>query len=93
MNTAKKAALVLAATGAIAGAATGTASATGGGADSGGGVNGGGASAKAVAVKSPGVISGNIIQVPIGIPINVVGNSLNVVGILNPAFGNVGANV
>ncbi|MEU3772418.1 chaplin [Streptomyces sp. NPDC032472] len=45
--------------------------------------------ATGAAVGSPGVISGNDIQVPISIPINICGNSLNVVGLLNPAFGNV----
>ncbi|AXI78949.1 chaplin [Peterkaempfera bronchialis] len=47
-----------------------------------------GADAKAAAIGSPGVISGNAVQVPIDIPINLCGNSINVVGILNPAFGN-----
>ncbi|MDX6311974.1 MAG: hypothetical protein QOF84_5143 [Streptomyces sp.] len=49
----------------------------------------GGASARAVAIGSPGVLSGNVIQVPISIPINVCGNTVNVVGLLNPAHGNV----
>ncbi|MEU4061443.1 chaplin [Streptomyces wedmorensis] len=47
------------------------------------------AGAEAAAVKSPGVISGNAIQVPINIPINLCGNTISVVGALNPAFGNV----
>ncbi|UGY90541.1 chaplin [Streptomyces gobiensis] len=47
-----------------------------------------GAHAKGVAAKSPGVISGNVIQVPIGIPINLCGNTINVIGLLNPATGN-----
>uniref|UniRef100_J2JUZ1 Chaplin domain-containing protein n=1 Tax=Streptomyces auratus AGR0001 TaxID=1160718 RepID=J2JUZ1_9ACTN len=33
-------------------------------------------------------MSGNAIQVPIHIPINVCGNTVNIVGLLNPAFGN-----
>nr|WP_202487562.1 chaplin [Streptomyces sp. SID8354] len=37
---------------------------------------------------SPGVISGNVIQVPISIPINLCGNTVDFIGILNPAFGN-----
>ncbi|MGW0705274.1 chaplin [Streptomyces sp. NPDC002643] len=45
--------------------------------------------AKGAAIGSPGVLSGNVIQVPIHIPINVCGNSINIVGLLNPAFGNV----
>ncbi|MEV0369173.1 chaplin [Streptomyces sp. NPDC050636] len=52
--------------------------------------HGGGAVAKGFAVGSPGFLSGNNIQVPINIPINVCGNSIDVfIGILNPAFGNV----
>jgi hypothetical protein len=47
-----------------------------------------GASAEAVAVGSPGVLSGNVIQVPIHIPINVCGNSIGVVALLNGAVGN-----
>ncbi|MER5862426.1 chaplin [Kitasatospora sp. NPDC002040] len=50
-------------------------------------VNTGGASASAVVVGSPGVLSGNNIQIPISIPINVCGNSVNVVGAGNPAGG------
>jgi hypothetical protein len=37
---------------------------------------------------SPGFISGNVIQIPVDIPVNVCGNTVNVIGILNPAFGN-----
>ncbi|WP_432068193.1 chaplin [Streptomyces sp. C10-9-1] len=46
------------------------------------------AGANGAAVGSPGVLSGNVIQVPIHIPVNACGNSINVVGLLNPAFGN-----
>ena len=44
--------------------------------------------AQGAAVGSPGVISGNVIQVPIHVPVNVCGNTINVIGLLNPAFGN-----
>lgn len=44
------------------------------------------------AVGSPGVLSGNLAQVPVHIPVNVCGNSVNVIGLLNPAFGNVCVN-
>ncbi|MEW2517303.1 chaplin [Actinacidiphila alni] len=37
---------------------------------------------------SPGVLSGNSVQVPIDIPVNVCGNTINVIGLLNPALGN-----
>lgn len=46
------------------------------------------AHAEGVAVGSPGFLSGNVIQVPIHIPINVCGNTINVIGLLNPAAGN-----
>ncbi|MFF3888435.1 chaplin [Streptomyces sp. NPDC001914] len=78
MNTAKKAALVFAAAGMAAGAAAGSAAA-----DSG---------AEGAAVNSPGVLSGNVLQVPVHIPVNVCGNTVNVVGLLNPAFGNTCVN-
>ncbi|WP_030721635.1 chaplin [Streptomyces sp. NRRL F-2580] len=44
--------------------------------------------AEGAAIGSPGVLSGNVVQVPIHIPINLCGNTVNVVGALNPAFGN-----
>ncbi|HEY1179638.1 MAG TPA: chaplin, partial [Phytomonospora sp.] len=46
------------------------------------------AGANGAAVDSPGVLSGNLIQVPVHVPVNVCGNSVNVIGALNPAFGN-----
>ncbi|MFD4510414.1 chaplin [Streptomyces sp. NPDC058457] len=48
--------------------------------------------ANAVAAHSPGVLSGNVIQVPIHVPINVCGNTINLIGLLNPAFGNTCVN-
>ncbi|MEU5213379.1 chaplin [Streptomyces sp. NPDC020742] len=48
----------------------------------------GGANAAGGAVNSPGVLSGNLIQVPVHIPVNVCGNTVNIIGLLNPAFGN-----
>ncbi|MFE9899539.1 chaplin [Streptomyces achromogenes] len=71
-------------TAALALAGTATAVASDGG--------GGGASAVGVATNSPGVLSGNVIQVPIGIQANVCGNTINIIGLLNPAFGNVCVN-
>ncbi|MEU6229149.1 chaplin ChpD [Streptomyces sp. NPDC047042] len=50
------------------------------------------AEAEGVAVGSPGVLSGNVVQVPVHIPINVCGNSINVIALLNPAFGNTCVN-
>ncbi|WP_323137890.1 chaplin [Streptomyces sp. NBC_01433] len=40
------------------------------------------------ASNSPGVLSGNSVQIPIEVPINACGNSVDVVGLLNPTFGN-----
>jgi hypothetical protein len=51
-----------------------------------------GASAQGAAVGSPGVGSGNLIQVPVHVPVNACGNTVNVVGLLNPAFGNTCVN-
>ncbi|MYZ36138.1 MULTISPECIES: chaplin [unclassified Streptomyces] len=51
------------------------------------------AEAEAAAVGSPGVLSGNVIQVPLHIPLNVCGNTVDLVGLLNPAFGNHCANI
>lgn len=48
----------------------------------------GGASAEGVAQGSPGILSGNSIQAPIDIPVNLCGNSVTIGGLLNPAFGN-----
>ncbi|WP_329410067.1 chaplin [Streptomyces sp. NBC_00704] len=50
------------------------------------------AGANGVAVGSPGFLSGNVVQVPIHIPVNVCGNSINVIGLLNPAAGNICVN-
>ncbi|MEU6862701.1 chaplin [Streptomyces sp. NPDC046876] len=47
------------------------------------------ANAEGQAIGSPGVISGNLVQVPIHVPINLCGNTVNIVALLNPAFGNV----
>jgi len=49
-----------------------------------------GASAAGVANGSPGVVSGNLVQIPVSVPVNVCGNTVNVlIAALNPAFGNV----
>ncbi|MDT0269852.1 chaplin [Streptomyces sp. DSM 44915] len=47
------------------------------------------AGAVGFAAGSPGVLSGNNIQIPIEIPINLCGNTINIIGLLNPAIGNV----
>ncbi|MEU3398406.1 chaplin [Streptomyces filamentosus] len=65
---------------------------TRGGSSDGGAANGGGATAESHTEGSPGVLSGNGLQLPIDLPVNVVGNSVNVVGVGNPAIGNTGVN-
>ncbi|MYS84545.1 chaplin [Embleya scabrispora] len=75
MNTVKKAAIITAAAGGILAAGMGAANAS--------------SDADGAAVGSPGVISGNNIEVPVHVPVNVCGNSVNLVGLVNPAFGNV----
>ncbi|MBM4794351.1 chaplin [Streptomyces sioyaensis] len=52
-----------------------------------------GAGAAGVAQNSPGIVSGNLIQVPIDLPINVCGNTVNAGALLNPAFGNTCVNL
>ncbi|WP_055585478.1 chaplin [Peterkaempfera griseoplana] len=80
MITMKKAAVLAAAAGCLAASGAGTAFAQG-------------ADAEAAAVGSPGVVSGNVVQVPVSIPVNVCGNTINVIAILNPTFGNTCLNV
>ncbi|MGW1768750.1 chaplin [Streptomyces sp. NPDC002073] len=74
----KKVAAVAAATGGLVLAGAGLASADAG--------------AQGAAIGSPGVLSGNVVQVPVHVPINVCGNTVNVIGLLNPAFGNTCVN-
>ncbi|MFB6628428.1 chaplin [Streptomyces sp. NPDC056362] len=50
------------------------------------------AGAQGVAAYSPGVGSGNVVQVPVHIPVNVCGNTVSVIGLLNPTFGNTCVN-
>ncbi|MPY64671.1 chaplin ChpH [Streptomyces spongiae] len=44
--------------------------------------------AQGAAIGSPGVLSGNVVQAPVHVPVNVCGNTISVIGLLNPAFGN-----
>ncbi|MGV9316211.1 chaplin [Streptomyces sp. NPDC003691] len=76
MKNLKKAAALTMITGTLVAAGAGIASATPG------------AHAGGTAVNSPGVGSGNLVQVPVHIPVNATGNSVNVIGVLNPVFGN-----
>ncbi|MFF9085570.1 chaplin [Streptomyces sp. NPDC014991] len=51
-----------------------------------------GAGADATTAGSPGVLSGNSVQVPVHVPVNLCGNTVNVVGLFNPAVGNTCVN-
>ncbi|MFH9721342.1 chaplin [Streptomyces sp. NPDC017254] len=75
MKNLKKAAALTMVAGGIVAAGAGVASAHG-------------AEATGAALNSPGVASGNLVQVPVHVPVNVSGNTVNVIGLLNPAFGN-----
>jgi hypothetical protein len=50
------------------------------------------AGALGAATGSPGVLSGNTVQIPIHIPVNACGNTVDVIALLNPAFGNTCVN-
>ncbi|MBJ7905876.1 chaplin [Streptomyces sp. NPDC004549] len=78
MKNLKKVAAVTMVTGGLIAAGAGMASASSG--------------AAGAATGSPGVVSGNVIQAPVHVPVNVVGNTVDVIGLLNPAFGNTGIN-
>ncbi|GGN67529.1 hypothetical protein GCM10011579_040110 [Streptomyces albiflavescens] len=78
MNIAKKAALAITVAGIAAGASAGAAVANSG--------------ADGAALNSPGVASGNVVQAPVHVPVNAVGDTVNVVGLLNPAFGSQATN-
>lgn len=75
MKNLKKAVTVTMVAGGLIAAGAGAASASG-------------ANAWGTASHSPGVASGNLIQVPVHVPVNACGNTVNVVGLLNPTFGN-----
>ncbi|MFE4859715.1 chaplin [Streptomyces sp. NPDC056670] len=52
----------------------------------------GGADANGSAQNSPGAVSGNLVQVPVHVPVNATGNTVSVIGVLNPVFGNESSN-
>ncbi|MEU2868200.1 chaplin [Streptomyces olivoreticuli] len=64
------------------------AAATGGLVLAGAGLAAADSGAQGAAVGSPGVVSGNVVQAPVHIPLNVCGNSINIIGALNSTFGN-----
>ncbi|WP_309062069.1 chaplin [Streptomyces sp.] len=52
----------------------------------------GGAHAEGGTKGSPGVLSGNNVQVPLHVPVNVCGNAVDLVGLFNSVYGNACAN-
>ncbi|MBW1599426.1 chaplin [Streptomyces sp. JJ38] len=68
------------------------AAATGGLVLAGAGVAVADAEAEGAAVGSPGVLSGNVVQVPVHVPVNVCGNTVDIIALLNPTFGNTCVN-
>ncbi len=48
--------------------------------------------AQAAAVQSPGVLSGNVVEIPVNVPVNACGDTISVIGLLNPAFGSACVN-
>ncbi|MEU7315854.1 chaplin [Streptomyces sp. NPDC007083] len=46
------------------------------------------AGAQGGAANSPGVLSGNVVQIPVHIPVQLCGNTVDIIALLNPAFGN-----
>ncbi|MFF3662084.1 chaplin [Streptomyces olivochromogenes] len=45
------------------------------------------AGGEGAAVGSPGLLSGNVIEVPVHVPVNLCGDTVDVIGLLNPTFG------
>ncbi|MBY8877580.1 chaplin [Actinacidiphila acidipaludis] len=79
MSRIAKAAVLAAAAGAVLAGGAGVAAADAG--------------AEGGAAGSPGVVSGDLVQVPVHVPLDVCGDTVDVVGLLNPAFGEQCANV
>ncbi|MFD4142426.1 chaplin [Streptomyces sp. NBC_00390] len=78
MSRIAKAAAVLAGSGALIAGGAGMAAADAG--------------ADGAVANSPGIASGNALQVPVHLPANVCGNTVDVIALLNPTFGNVCSN-
>ncbi|MER7686732.1 chaplin [Streptomyces sp. NPDC097610] len=45
------------------------------------------AGAEGAAVGSPGVLSGNVIEIPVHVPVNLCGDTVDAIALLNPTFG------
>ena len=44
------------------------------------------------ALNSPGILSGNNVQIPVHIPVNACGDTLSIIGLFNPAYDNTCSN-
>ncbi|MFI5972402.1 chaplin [Streptomyces sp. NPDC051452] len=44
------------------------------------------------ASDSPGLLSGNVVQVPVEVQVNVCGDTIDLIGLLDPATGNTCVN-
>jgi hypothetical protein len=64
------------------------AAATGGLVMAGAGLANADATAHGSAQDSPGIVSGNNVQIPVHVPLNVCGDTVSVIGILDQALGN-----
>jgi hypothetical protein len=64
------------------------AAATGGLVMAGAGLANADATAHGSAQDSPGIVSGNNVQIPVHVPVNLCGNTVSVIGILDQALGN-----
>ncbi|MEE1789503.1 chaplin, partial [Streptomyces sp. BE308] len=51
-----------------------------------------GADSHGTGPHTPGLATGHLAQDPVHIPVNDVGNTVDEIGLLNPAFGNYGLN-
>ncbi|MET8581898.1 chaplin [Streptomyces collinus] len=78
MNIAKRTAIAVTVAGIAVGAGAGAAFADAG--------------AIGAAANSAGVASGNTVQAPVHVPVNASGLTVDVIGALNPAFGNQATN-
>lgn len=75
-----------------AGNGAGNGGQSGNGGNSGTGGHGRGAFADGRGKDSPGLLSGNGLQLPIEVPVNISGNAVSVVGVGNPSAGNTSVN-
>ncbi|MFB7503107.1 chaplin [Streptomyces broussonetiae] len=50
------------------------------------------AGAEGAAINSPGVVSGDTVQIPAHVPVALCGDTVDVIALLNPTFGNTCVN-